>query len=314
MSLSSSGLDWYHPIAQCAKHCTLKRMALDDAGGFKTMIECPNIQKSVIRNHYDISTLFYRLMWGPHIHHGYWLAKESPQAAQIQLTSTLAGLASTQPNSVVYDIGCGMGGSSIWLAKNLQCHVTGVTLSPVQRRWASTSASLKRISPRPTFRCEDAESTQFPNGSADVVWSIECTEHLFNKPAFFEKAASWLKPGGRFALCAWLAGESPMSESHEQQAMRVCEGMFCPSLGSQSDYVGWFERAGLKVTAKGIWTNQVKQTWEICRKRVERTGVRYLAKVLGKNHVLFLDHFDAILNAYNSGAMEYGYFIAEKPT
>ena len=234
-------------------------------------------------------------------------------AAQIQLTSTLSGLASIQPNSVVYDIGCGMGGSSIWLAKNLQCHVTGVTLSPVQRRWASTSASLKRISPRPTFRCEDAESTQFPIGSADVVWSIECTEHLFNKPAFFEKAASWLKPGGRFALCAWLAGESPMSESHEQQAMRVCEGMFCPSLGSQSDYVGWFERAGLKVTAKGIWTNQVKQTWEICRKRVERTGVRYLAKVLGKNHVLFLDHFDAILNAYNSGAMEYGYFIAEKP-
>jgi tocopherol O-methyltransferase len=314
MSLSSSGLGWYHPIAQCSTHCTLKKMVLDDAGGFQTMIECPNIQKSVIRNHYDISTLFYRLMWGPHIHHGYWLANESPAAAQIQLTSTLAGLARMQPNSVVYDIGCGMGGSSIWLAKNLQCHVTGVTLSPVQRRWASTSASLKRISPRPTFRCEDAESTQFPNGSADVVWSIECTEHLFNKPAFFEKAASWLKPGGRFALCAWLAGESPMSESHEQQAMRVCEGMFCPSLGSQSDYVDWFERAGLKVTAKGIWTNQVKQTWEICRKRVERTGVRYLAKVLGKNHVLFLDHFDAILNAYNSGAMEYGYFIAEKPT
>lgn len=288
-------------------------MVLDDAGGFQTMIECPNIQKSVIRNHYDISTLFYRLMWGPHIHHGYWLANESPAAAQIQLTSTLAGLASIQPNSVVYDIGCGMGGSSIWLAKNLQCHVTGVTLSPVQRRWASTSASLKRISPRPTFRCEDAESTQFPNGSADVVWSIECTEHLFNKPAFFEKAASWIKPGGRFALCAWLAGESPMSESHEQQAMRVCEGMFCPSLGSQSDYVDWFELAGLKVTEKGIWTNQVKQTWEICRNRVERTGVRYLAKVLGKNHVLFLDHFDSILNAYNSGAMEYGYFIAEKP-
>jgi len=97
-------------------------------------------------------------------------------------------------------------------------------------------------------------------------------------------------------------GEEPFI----QQAMRVCEGMFCPSLGSQSDYVDWFERAGLKVTAKGIWTNQVKPTGEICRNRVERTGVHYLAKVLGKNHVLFLDHVDAILNAYNSGAMEYG--------
>lgn len=111
-------------------------------------------------------------------------------------------------------------------------------------------------------------------------------------------------PGGRFLLYACLAGESPMSESHQQQVMRVCEGMFCPSPGSQTDYVSLFERAGLKVTAKGTWTNQVKQTWEICRNRVEKTGVRYLAKVLGKNHVLFLDHVDAILNAYNSGAMK----------
>ena len=218
------------------------------------MIECPNIKKTVIRNHYDVSTLFYRLMWGPHIHHGYWLADEAPKVAQIQLTSTLAKLAKIDSGSVIYDIGCGMGGSSIWLARNLQCQVTGVTLSPVQRQWATASAGLKRVSPRPTFRCEDAESIEFPNESADVVWSIECTEHLFNKPAFFSKAASWLKPGGRFALCAWLAGEAPMSSEHSEQALRVCEGMFCPSLGSQSDYVKWFEMAGLKVTATGIWT------------------------------------------------------------
>ncbi len=158
----------------------------------------------------------------------------------------------------------------------------------------------------------NAESIQFEPDSADIVWSIECTEHLFDKPAFFRKAATWLKPGGRFALCAWLAGESPLSDIHHQQAMSVCEGMFCPSLGSQSDYVAWFADAGLKVTNTQIWTKQVKQTWEICRRRVERTGARYLAKILGKNHVLFLDHFDAILSAYESGAMEYGCFIAEK--
>ena len=276
------------------------------------MIECPDVQKSVIKNHYDVSTLFYRLLWGKHIHHGYWLADETPAVAQLQLTSTLAWLANIQPNSVVYDIGCGMGASSIWLAKELRCHVTGVTLSPVQRQWATASAAMNGLRFRALFRCEDAEASQFPQNSADVVWSIECTEHLFDKPAFFEKAAFWIKPGGCFALLAWLSGELPMSDLHSQQALRVCEGMFCPSLGSQSDYVQWFEQAGLKVTAKGIWTDQVKRTWEICRKRVEKTGVRYLAKILGSNHVLFLDHFDAILNAYDSGAMQYGYFIAEK--
>ncbi|MCU0719537.1 MAG: methyltransferase domain-containing protein [Pirellula sp.] len=277
------------------------------------MIELKSVKKQVIRNHYDISTLFYRLLWGPHIHHGYWEAEETPRVAQEQLTRRLANLASIKPESVVYDIGCGMGGSSIWLAQNLSCAVTGVTLSPVQQKWASSAAALKRIRPRPTFRCADAELIEFPDESADIVWSIECTEHLFDKSKFFNRAARWLKPGGRFALLAWLAGDSPLTNQQTDQVLRVCEGMFCPSLGNQADYVSWFEQSGLRVVDTGIWTRQVEQTWEICRKRVERTGVRYLAKVLGQNHVLFLDHFDAILNAYKSGAMEYGYFIAEKP-
>lgn len=276
------------------------------------MIEIPNVRKSVIQNHYDISTLFYRLLWGPHIHHGYWEADEPSLDAQIELTKRLASLAEIESQSVVYDIGCGMGGSSQWLAKKLDCDVTGVTLSPVQRRWAQISSAIKRVNPRPKFLRADAEMVALPESSADVVWSIECTEHLFDKPAFFRRAASWLKPGGRFALCAWLSGPTPLSEELTKQAEKVCEGMFCPSLGSQQDYIDWFESAGLTVTKTGIWTRQVERTWEICRRRVEKTGVRYLAKILGKNHVLFLDHFDAILNAYKSGAMEYGYFVAEK--
>lgn len=276
------------------------------------MIECPNIEKSVIKNHYDISTFFYWLLWGSHIHHGYWLANESPNVAQVQLTSTLANLAGIKRDSVVYDIGCGMGGSSRWLAKHLDCRVTGVTLSPFQRLWGTTFSNFSGFKVRPQFKCHDAETISFPDESADVVWSIECTEHFFDKPAYFRKAAKWLKPGGRYALCAWLAGESPMSIEQTDQAIQVCKGMFCPSLGSQTDYIQWLTDSGLTVTKSEIWTDQVKQTWEICRQRVERTGVRYLAKILGKNHVLFLDHFDAILNAYNSGAMEYGVFIAEK--
>lgn len=277
------------------------------------MFECPKIQKSVIRNHYDVSTLFYWLFWGPHIHHGYWLDQESPAVAQEQLIRELCGIASIQQGATVYDIGCGMGGSSQWLAKHFCCQVTGVTLSPVQRWWSTLSARMNRARPRPRFVRADAESIEFEPESADVVWSIECTEHLFDKPAFFRKAAGWLKPGGRFALCAWLASEPPMSLALQQQALRVCEGMFCPSLGSQSDYSQWFANAGLRVVSKDIWTEQVKQTWEICRRRVARSRIHYLAKLLGKNHVLFLDRFEAILNAYNSGAMEYGCFVAEKP-
>ncbi len=101
-----------------------------------------------------------------------------------------------------------MGGSSIWLARELSCNVRGVTLSPFQSKWASASALIKRVKPRPKFECADAEKLEIAAGSQDVVWSVECTEHLFDKPAFFERAAQWLRPGGKIAICAWLAGKN----------------------------------------------------------------------------------------------------------
>lgn len=278
------------------------------------MIEFPSVEKSVIRNHYDITTPFYRLFWGPHIHHGYWEGNETSARAQVQLTERLAKAAAVPFGASVVDVGCGMGGSSVWLAQHRQCHVTGITLSPVQRFYAAMGARMRRVRPAPTFIRTDAESFTLPPSSLDVVWSIECTEHLFDKPAFFRKAASWLKPGGRFAICAWLTGESPLTELQTEQARNVCKGMFCPSLGAQSDYVRWFEEAGMTMVDTGLWTRHVEKTWEICLDRVQRSGVRHLAKRLGSNHILFLDHFQAILDAYRSGAMEYGYFVAEKRT
>ena len=278
------------------------------------MIDCPQVQKSVIRTHYDLSTLFYRLMWGPHIHHGLWSGDESPRVAQLQLTERMAELAGIQGGERVVDVGCGMGGSSIWLAKNRGCDVTGVTISAVQRRWATTSAFMARANPRPKFLHIDAETVQFEPCSVDAVWSIECTEHLFDKPAFFKKAASWLKPGGRVAICAWLSGDDEKAAETQRLVYEVCEGFFCPSLGTQADYRKWLTDAGLEMRSTDIWTKRVLKTWEICRDRVAASKVRWLAKMLGRDHVMFLDRFDAILEAYKTGAMEYGCFVAVKPS
>ncbi len=69
----------------------------------------------------------------------------------------------------------------------------------------------------------------------------------------------------------------------------------------------------MKIVATRDWTVNVAQTWEICRRRVARTGVGWLAPLIDKNAVVFLERFDTILEAYRSGAMQYGCFIAEKP-
>ncbi len=277
------------------------------------MLTCPTVEKNVIRGHYNLSTPFYRLFWGPHIHHGLWEANESPRRAQVQLTERLATLACLPRGGRLLDIGCGMGGSSIHLARTRGCQAVGVTISPFQRRWAALSSRWHHVRRQTEFRCADAEQVDFPAESFDVVWSVECTEHLFDKPRFFQRAASWVRPGGTMAICAWLAGDGELDDGQRQQVYDVCEGFFCPSLGTMDDYAGWMQSAGLVMTSCEDWTKRVARTWEICRDRVRRSRVRWLARLIDRETVMFLDRFDTILNAYRSGAMKYGCFVAVKP-
>ena len=277
--------------------------------------------KASIRSHYDVATPFYRLFWGPHIHHGLWSAEDavreqphaSPRAAQEALTDALAELADIQRGQRVLDVGCGMGGSSIRLARQRHCDVTGITLSGVQRRWASMAARLNGVTNSVRFRQADAELVNFEAASFDVVWSIECTEHLFDKAAFFRRAAGWLRPGGRIAICAWLAADDADRPGMREQVEAVCDSFLCPSLGSFSDYTGWMTAAGLQVEHTEDWTARVSRTWELCDKRVRRFGLPWLAQYVDLRQALFLDNFKTLLDAYLSGAMQYGCIVARRP-
>src|SRR4051794_19565742 len=122
------------------------------------MIVGPAVRKSSIQFHYDALTVFYRFFWGPHVHHGLWadgLPTPPMLAAQERLMDRLAEEARISLGEDVVDIGCGMGGSSLALARR-GCRVLGVTLSPVQQAWATTSALVRGLSARVRFRCIDA--------------------------------------------------------------------------------------------------------------------------------------------------------------
>lgn len=276
------------------------------------MISCPTVRKDVIRQHYNLATVFYRLLWGRHIHHGLWDGAESPAAAQQNLTDTLASVAQIARGARVLDVGCGMGGSAIFLARSRNCAVTGLTLSPLQRCWAATAARWHGVANRTAFHCQDAEDAAFDEHAFDNVWSIECTEHFFDKPEFFRRAARWLRPAGRMAICAWLAGDALQNSQQVQQVYDVCEGFFCPSLGTRGNYEQWISDAGLTLERSEDWTARVRQTWEICLRRVRATGVGLLGRLINRDTNLFLDRFETILAAYGSGAMKYGCFVASK--
>jgi tocopherol O-methyltransferase len=266
----------------------------------------------VIRDHYDRISTFYHALWGDHIHHGYWENEESPKDAQVKLIARLAEHAGIWRGARVLDVGCGLGGSSLWLARNLSCSVTGITLSPVQVRIAAERARVERLDDQVHFLVRDANRLDLPLESFDVVWVVECSEHLADKADFIATCARLLKPGGKLALGAWLAVPESASPEATRLLADVCRGMLCPSLASLQDYARWMEGSGFSAIVAEDITRHVARTWTHCAALVERPEIKALLRIADARTRDFVKSFGAIRRAYAEGAMAYGMFTAAK--
>src|SRR2546422_6024885 len=159
--------------------------------------------KTSIREHYDRLSPVYRDVWGIHIHHGYWIdGTETKEQAQEQLIELLAQRLHIQPALHVLDIGCGIGGTAIYLAKRFEAQVLGITISPIQAAMAARSAAEAGITSC-RFVAMDAEELAIRN-EFDIVWSVEALSHMANRDRVLEDALGLLKPGGKIGIIDWF--------------------------------------------------------------------------------------------------------------
>ena len=107
----------------------------------------------------------------------------------------------------VLDVGCGIGGTSRYLAKKFpEAQVTGITISEEQIARATALASERGI-PNAKFELVDALNMKFADDSFDLVWACESGEHMPDKEKYVQEMARVLKPGGRIAIATWCQRE-----------------------------------------------------------------------------------------------------------
>ncbi len=158
-----------------------------------------------IAKYYDVSEDHYTYFWDLNqsqaLHYGYWdSGTKTFRAALENINRILAQRARIKEDTKVLDAGCGIGGSSIWLAKNRQAIVTGITLSARQAARANKHAKEIKLDTRVQFHVNDFTQTTFASASFDVVWAIESVCHAASKDAFIQEAFRLLKPGGRLIM------------------------------------------------------------------------------------------------------------------
>lgn len=262
---------------------------------------------SRIRRHYDRLAPFYRRFWGEHVHHGCWNAHGlTPAEAQERLIETLAEAAAVPRAGRVLDVGCGFGGSARWLARHRGASVLGWTLSRVQARAALTTAQRLGVR-RVLFAQADAETWPAREGAFDVVWIVECLEHLRDKTGALASAARSLRPGGTLALCTWMAGTTRDALTRD-----VANAFLCPSLATFEEHVRWTEAAGLHVEARRDLTDLVRPTWDHVRRATDRPWVRAALPFLGRDTRRFVRGFDLIARAYDEGSLVYGLLVGRR--
>jgi tocopherol O-methyltransferase len=262
-----------------------------------------------IRKHYDALSGFYRLLWGPHIHHGYWEDDETPAKAQVKLIERLAARLEIARGHRVLDIGSGLGGASCWLAETFGCSVLGLTLSPIQAQAAQERATAQGITDLVSFQVHDANRLDLPAETFDRIWIVECSEHIHDKQVFFQDCARLLPPGGRLGLCVWLRGNTG-TPAHEELVTEVCQAMLCPSLLTMEEQVSMLQRAGFDpVDARDVTAN-VLPTWEHCRRLTGNPVVQLVLRTKAGKLRRFVDAFGLMEQGYREGAMAYGMFTA----
>ncbi len=267
-------------------------------------------EKRKIIEHYDVVSPYYHSLWGDHIHHGYWVrGDESKEIAQIQLIEHLAQLAGIRTGLRILDIGCGFGGSSLYLAKKYGASTTGITISPVQVRMAKEAAAKTNLDA--SFLLMDAEDMQFAQ-PFDLLWSVESISHYGDPRKFFASAVKFLKPGGCFALTDWFQKEE-LSPAAKKKFIEPIEKGMMVELRGMNQYSDFLVSSGLQVVHRQDLTLNCAKSWDIGLDIIKDKRFWSLAAKHGAEFVTNLKAFHAMRAGFASGNFVYGLFVARMP-
>jgi tocopherol O-methyltransferase len=265
--------------------------------------------KAEVRAFYDRLSPHCPDFWGMHLHHGYWITgEETKDRAQIQLIERLAHLAGLEPEFRILDVGCGFGGSSIYLAQKYGADATGITISPIQVEMARKAAAVDGVKVK--FIEMDAQEMRFDH-PFDVVWSMESISHYQQKEKFFSAAAQCLNSRGTVAITDWFKREG-LTQPEYQKSIQPIEKAMLVELDTMEDYTALLKSNGLEIMHNEILNKNCSKTWDFCMDMLKKKGLWRLAAQNGSEFVQFLRAFHVMRAGFASRNFIYGLLVAKK--
>ena len=155
-----------------------------------------------VAHHYDVGNDLYRLFLDEDLQYScayFTDPGNSLEQAQLDKKAHIAAKLALEPGQHVLDIGCGWGGTALYLNRVAGVRVTGVTLSEEQLKVARERAAAAGVADQVQFELIDYREVQ---GEFDRIVSIGMFEHVgaAHYEEFFTACRRLLKPDGVMLL------------------------------------------------------------------------------------------------------------------
>jgi ubiquinone/menaquinone biosynthesis C-methylase UbiE len=118
----------------------------------------------------------------------------------LKATREILELCHVNKDSYVLDVGCGVGATACYIAKEYGCKVVGVDLSEGMIDRSRERAKRKGVEDRVKFMVADAQNLPFKDDLFDTVISESVTVFLEDKQKAVSEYARVTKPGGYVGL------------------------------------------------------------------------------------------------------------------
>ncbi len=150
--------------------------------------------------HYDTPPRMFELLLDRHMNYSsglYPTGTEDLDAAQVAKMAEVARCLALKPGMRLLDVGCGWFGPALHLAEQQGVHVTGLTVSPVQRDYALAWAERRGLRGAVEIDVCDVLAMPYAPESFDAIMFLESIIHMPAKRQIFDRCRTVLRPGGR---------------------------------------------------------------------------------------------------------------------
>ena len=224
-------------------------------------------------------------------------------------TDQLIELAKPDRETVLLDVGSGLGGAALRLAEKVGCSVTGLDLVESNVQTASATAERLGLTELVRFQQGDATDLPFDDNSFTMIWGQDAWAHVPDRALLLKECARVLAPGGRIVFSDFLL----TGREDDFYQTTLLPELACPSYETFEGYRGFLEDNGFVDIQAHDVSDQYASHYRQAMVRIEEARDWITERYSARVYNIVIEKNGYAIVAFDKGQIGGGHFTARLP-